>query len=1076
MTIAEYSFLPWLRRGISNRIASGASGAARATLDVALTVASDVETVPLPARSVQLVGPGDIVGINPHVVVRTEPRNWITDFEPNYLAHVEFYDEDFPWRYTPAPADVAQHRLVPWITLLLLKESEFTRNTTPSRPLPSITLQGISPAAALPPVTQLWAWAHVHLNESLGSARTPDLNALASILRDDPDRGYSRLMSPRRLEPNTAYYAFVIPTFEVGRKAGLGEPVADTDPGLAIAWAVATEFPVYFEWFFRTGAGGDFEALVRALKPRAIDKRVGIRDLDVQQPGFALPPIQSPPDDVVGLDGAILSPFYEPKPLAVSSNYRPEVEQLVNLAGDNEQGGVAAGDPVVTAPLYGRWHALVQRISADPAKANWVNELNVDPRARTAAGYGTRVIQKNQEEYMRLAWQQIGEVLAANRRVHFVQFAMQASERIYAKSVVPLAAERVLAITAPVFSKIMGSPVTVRYLVETSQLPRAAVSGAFRKALRPRGALSRRAFAGASSSRQTGLTQAIAQLNIGAISAAPPRTLPTGPTLEQFVEKNGGGARGDADDLVATIVANRKLLFVVVVIACALSAFIAPSLFGFVVGAVAIGIAYYALRRLDQASVTDSAATAIGPRSLTVDAVAAVPPQPAFVLSPPGTPLPPTSAPASGTLASAVRVDSPDARDFRAALTRFHALLGVRTEPPPARAPVATDQVRETVLRAIAPARAFSTRIAPLLRVGDAELATYVGGYRDGGGTPPGERIVPVMAYPDIKHAMYEPLVALSSEVFVPNLKLIEPNTISLMVRNEPFIEAYMVGLNHEFARELLWREYPTDQRPSTFRQFWDVSQVANVYNLDPKAFEESLRDIVRLHEWPLASHLGEHNNRRAPGDPPENAGTPLGKRPVILVIRGDLLKRYPNTIIYAQRAKWGTRTDNALRLVLWDETGEKGENDPVDSNVRYPQYKAFVGPDIHFVGFDLSVQEVRGDPHLSEDAQSKATITANKLGWFFVLKEVVGEPRFGLDEHPPDVPETIVWDNLSWDDLGADVKVIDVARAFATEPGGTDRENVTWGSNSADMAFILYQKPVLVAVHAREMLRNIAG
>lgn len=30
--------------------------------------------------------------------------------------------------------------------------------------------------------------------------------------------------------------------------------------------------------------------------------------------------------------------------------------------------------------------------------------------------------------------------------------------------------------------------------------------------------------------------------------------------------------------------------------------------------------------------------------------------------------------------------------------------------------------------------------------------------------------------------------------------------------------KSYMVGLNHEFARELLWREYPTDQRGSYFR------------------------------------------------------------------------------------------------------------------------------------------------------------------------------------------------------------------------------------------------------------------
>ena len=36
------------------------------------------------------------------MIVRTEPLNWITNFEPNYLAFLEFYDEDFAWRYTPA--------------------------------------------------------------------------------------------------------------------------------------------------------------------------------------------------------------------------------------------------------------------------------------------------------------------------------------------------------------------------------------------------------------------------------------------------------------------------------------------------------------------------------------------------------------------------------------------------------------------------------------------------------------------------------------------------------------------------------------------------------------------------------------------------------------------------------------------------------------------------------------------------------------------------------------------------------------------------------------------------------------
>ena len=439
MTIARYSFLPWLRRGIANRLQTPAASTSRAKLSVALTVASDVESQPLAPREVQLVGPGDVIGINPQLVVRTEPRHWIADFEPNYLAFIEFYDEDFPWRYTPASPDTTAHRLTPWITLLLLKETEFQRENRPGKPLPAIKLTPAANVSALfAPAEQLWAWAHVHVNDSLGPGHVPDLDGLDARLRANPDVGYARLFCPRRLEPNTGYTAVVIPTFEVGRKAGLGQPVADGDPGLDISWTAATEFPVYYEWFFRTGAAGDFEELVRALKPRSMPKEVGIRDLDIQRPGFGLPPIASAPDDVVGLEGALLSPFTVSKPLDAASNFPPEIEKQVNLAADAADAGVGAEDPVVTAPLYGRWHALVERVSADPADRNWVNELNTDPRLRSPAGMGTRVIQQNQEEFMKLAWQQIGEILAANRKIHFVQMALKASQAAYEKHLAPL--------------------------------------------------------------------------------------------------------------------------------------------------------------------------------------------------------------------------------------------------------------------------------------------------------------------------------------------------------------------------------------------------------------------------------------------------------------------------------------------------------------------------------------------------------------------------------------------------------------------------------------------------------------
>jgi hypothetical protein len=1063
MTIARYSYYPWLRRGIANELQIPASGSARAALDVTLNVASDVATDSVPPKQVQLVGPGDVIGINPLTVVRTEPRNWITDFEPNFLAFVEFYDEDFVWRYTPAAPDVTLHRLTPWISLLVLKDGEFTRNTSPARPLPSVTLNGISAAQVLPQDSQLYAWAHVHVNAASGAGHTPDLAALSALLRSDPDRGYSRLVSPRRLEANTGYWAFVIPTFEVGRKAGLGEPVADTEPGLVLAWSVATEFPVYYDWFFRTGAAGDFEELVRALKPRPIDKRVGIRDLDIQQPGFLMPPITSAPDDTVGIEGALLSPFSEPEPLDPASNFPAEIERVVNLAADFEQTGVTAGDPVVTAPLYGRWHALVSRMSADPAQRNWVNELNVDPRHRAVAGFGTRVIQHRQEEYMKLAWQQIGEVLAANRRIHFVQMALKASQAAYVKNLVSLPVPSTLAITKPVHAKVMGSPTTVAHLVAQSQLPAAALSGAFRKQLRPRGPIAARAFPATAQARP--YAAVVNQLNDGSISAAPPREEPTGPTLQGVVDQ----VKPHVPDFLRLLAANRLLLLVAALMFAALLVLLGPVVWVSLLGPVVALVGWFAYLWLGKQAQRVEAGDALEPTAFTPEAVERIPPRPTFVLSPPGRPDPVDPEP----VPAPVPADSPDARDFRKALVAFHGLLEYNIAPLPARSPLTLDKVTRTVMSAVEPAVAMPRRLAPLLRVGSFNVAEYIGAnYRDEVPMAPVPRVVPVMAYPDIRKPMYEPLRDISSDLLVPNLHLIAPNTISLMVKNQRFIEAYMVGLNHEFARELLWREYPTDQRPSTFRQFWDVSTAVNIANVPPKEFEESLRDITRLHEWSSESSLGAHDNRRSPNDPPETGSTPLLKRSVVLVIRGDLLKRYPNTIIYAQRAKWGEGTDYGLRLVLWDETGEGINTNPSDPNVRLPLFKASVLPDIHFIGFNLSVEEVRGAPNLEETQAAKAAIPASKLGWFFVLQEVVGEPRFGLDENPPEEDAPLRWDNISWDHLGPDVDVIDVGKPFVLPLTGDD-EGIQWGANSADMASILYQKPVLVAVHAREMLTD---
>jgi hypothetical protein len=149
----------------------------------------------------------------------------------------------------------------------------------------------------------------------------------------------------------------------------------------------------------------------------------------------------------------------------------------------------------------------------------------------------------------------------------------------------------------------------------------------------------------------------------------------------------------------------------------------------------------------------------------------------------------------------------------------------------------------------------------------------------------------------------------------------------------------------------------------------------------------------------------------------------------------------------------------------------------PPRDKVKTPLYRAPVAPDIYFIGFDLTVREARGD---TGDYPDK-----DKPGWFFVIKERPGEPRFGLDiKREGDIN---VWNDLSWEDVapggGSFIQINDATQPFTlTKPTGAVEEkleqwvddvNIAWNKNvsSADLAYVLYQVPVMIAVHASEML-----
>ncbi len=314
---------------------------------------------------------------------------------------------------------------------------------------------------------------------------------------------------------------------------------------------------------------------------------------------------------------------------------------------------------------------------------------------------------------------------------------------------------------------------------------------------------------------------------------------------------------------------------------------------------------------------------------------------------------------------------------------------------------------------------------------------------------------------------MYQALLGLSVETFVPSLTRLPPNTITLLETNQQFIEAFLVGLNHELARELLWREYPTDQRGTPFRQFWDPRTALPRPNETPADRRERLYDILPIHTWPPSAALGENDNREA-GGPQEDE--------LVLVIRGELLKKYPTAAIYAHRARWEPSNENPdydlerVPIELFDEAH------PTAEEIKLPLYEAKVEPDIYLLGFDLTAQKAKGGG------------PGGDPGWFFVIKERPGDPRFGLDSGPAVPVET--WNDLSWpnvDPAGHGFIELDAGTAqVPLVPFDNPRDDQEkeaqhdedtslplWhaGLSSADLAYILFQAPVLLAVHAQEML-----
>jgi hypothetical protein len=312
-------------------------------------------------------------------------------------------------------------------------------------------------------------------------------------------------------------------------------------------------------------------------------------------------------------------------------------------------------------------------------------------------------------------------------------------------------------------------------------------------------------------------------------------------------------------------------------------------------------------------------------------------------------------------------------------------------------------------------------------------LSRIAVGSWDGGG----DKLEPVLAAPRFPQPMWEALRALSQQYVLPGIDKLEPNTLLLAEPNAPFIEAFMVGLNHEIGRLLLFAEFPTDQRGTCFREFWDPrGQV-------PSPAPGTTDDIDAIDGWD-GGGLGTHL-----------ATADLDM--LVLLIRGDLLHRFPNTTIYAAPAVWTGAVGTHTRAP-----------DPDESKELYPLFRGSLAPDITFVCFSpLDADTAKGVA-----VQSSAN---DPPGWFFVFQQHSTEPHLGLGapsgrkQGVPADPDSIAWDDFA-DANGnlPDFAPTAIPSWWSTLSWG---QGPKWGAESASTAALSLQRPVRVAFHASELL-----
>ncbi len=349
------------------------------------------------------------------------------------------------------------------------------------------------------------------------------------------------------------------------------------------------------------------------------------------------------------------------------------------------------------------------------------------------------------------------------------------------------------------------------------------------------------------------------------------------------------------------------------------------------------------------------------------------------------------------------------------------------------------DLVRRDTFPALAPdglaldPEALAARVTGVLHPGDSHRRRLASRTRIPGHltrTPSGR----VLSTPTFPVPTALALLESDPEWFLPGLGALPNNKVVLLFQNSAFIESYLVGINHELMRELLWREYPTDLRGTPFLRFW------------PRP--DGAPDIDPLHTWTDQTPLGDRL---------------LGEESLaVLLVRGDVVRRYPTMLVTAVPS---TTPDPH------PEPGRPNHRPDPAATPTTPSFVIKIDAQTNAYAFDIPDEELR------------RAATPDRPGWFFVMAENGYRIRFGFDETDTAVPALTGWDAAVWPardegpDAGGDGARVPLRRGFAVAgarfgppvPGTPDQ--AAWDSDAADVARVALQRPFRVAIQADVLL-----